>query len=195
MNYFIIGIGGCGNKIVSQGVEAGIISKSKYLLMNSTDKDIPAGYKSIVFSENKDYGCAKNRAASKSLIINWLQNGGADELADIIDETVDCVIIVNSTEGGTGSGAADIICKYLSDDLDIPSVINIPVFGFSESSAGCSNSLKYLKDISENISVLPVSNQKAQKTFDNVGVNTFKTESQVNKNVLEQIKAIIGPEY
>ena len=192
MNYFIIGIGGCGNKIVSQGVEAGIISKSKYLLMNSTDKDIPAGYKAIVFSENKDYGCAKNRAASKSLIINWLQNGGADELADTIDETVDCVIIVNSTEGGTGSGAADIICKYLSDDLDIPSVINIPVFGFSESSAGCSNSLKYLKDISENISVLPVSNQKAQKTFDNVGVNTFKTESQVNKNVLEQIKAIIG---
>ena len=50
MNYFIIGIGGCGNKIVSQGVEAGIISKSKYLLMNSTDKDIPAGYRSIVFS-------------------------------------------------------------------------------------------------------------------------------------------------
>lgn len=191
-NYFIIGVGGCGNKIVSQGVDAGIIAKSSYLLMNSTDKDIPSGYKSIVFSEDKDYGCAKNRAASKTLIIDWLKNGGSDELADLIDESVDCVIVVNSTEGGTGSGAASILCNYIERDLAVPAVINIPVFGFADSATGCKNSIDYMKDICRNVSILPVMNQKAQKSFDNVGVNTFKTEHQVNDVVLEQIKAILG---
>lgn len=191
-NYFIIGVGGCGNKIVAQGVDSGVISKNSYLLMNSTDKDIPAGHKSIVFSEDKDYGCAKNRAASKTLIIDWLQNGGDRVLADMIPETVDCVIVVNSTEGGTGSGAASIICQYCVKDLAVPAVINIPVFGFSDSASGCKNSIDYMKDMCPEVAILPVSNQKAQKTFETVGVNTFKTESQVNLSVLEQIKAVIG---
>lgn len=191
-NYFIIGVGGCGNKIVAQGVDSGIIAKSSYLLMNSTDKDIPQGYKSIVFSDDKDYGCAKNRSASKTLIIDWLQNGGADTLASTIDESVDCVIVVNSTEGGTGSGAASILCKFIENDLAVPAVINIPVFGFADSASGCKNSIDYMKDICPEVAILPVMNQKAQKSFDNVGVNTFKTEHQVNDVVLDQIKAIIG---
>lgn len=191
-NYFIIGIGGCGNKIVQQGVDSGVIEKNNYLLMNSTSKDIPAGYNNVVFSEDQDYGCAKNRAAAKSLITTWLKNGGAETLENTIDETVDCVVVVNSTEGGTGSGAAPIICKYIAEDLQVPAVINVPVFGFADSSAGCRNSLEYMKDFGDNICILPVSNQKAQKTFETIGINTFKTEKQVNGVVLEHIAAILG---
>ena len=191
-NYFVIGVGGCGNKVVSQGVSSGIISKNNYLLMNSTNKDVPDGFKSIIFSDDGDYGCAKNRAASKALFTQWLKNGGADTLSDTIAEDVDCVIVINSTEGGTGSGAADIICKFIAEDLGVPSVINIPIFGFADSTAGCLNSLEYMKDFGENIAILPFSNSKAQKTFETVGVNTFKTEKQVNDLVLKQVAAILG---
>lgn len=191
-NYFVFGIGGCGNKTLVEAMELGIVPKEQACLLNTTKKDIPAKYQedSIIFSNDADaeYGCAKNREASKQLIIQWLKEHGS-ELDEIIPEYIEEVIIINSTEGGTGSGAAPILARYIDEQMNIP-VINIPVLGFNNDVSGMQNTLAYLADISENIAILPVSNAKKNDIEDSN--NFFKIEKYVNEIVLEKLKTIMG---
>lgn len=191
-NYFFFGFGGCGNKIIAEAIERGIIPKEQVALFNTTKKDIPAKLQeeSIIFSNDADaeYGCAKNREASKQLLVQWLKTH-ADELDEMIPEYIDEVIIVNSTEGGTGSGGAPILARYIDEQMNIP-VINIPVLGFNNDISGMQNTLAYLADISENIAILPVSNAKKNDIEDSN--NFFKIEHYVNDIVIEKIKTIMG---
>lgn len=191
-NYFVFGMGGCGNKVLVEAIEQGIVPKEQACLINTTKKDIPSKYQeeSIIFSNDADaeYGCAKNREASKQLIVQWLK-AHAEELDDIIPEYIEEVIIINSTEGGTGSGAAPILARYIDEQMNIP-VINIPVLGFNNDVSGMQNTLSYLADISENIAILPVSNAKKNDIEDSN--NLFKIEKYVNEIVLEKLKTIMG---
>lgn len=191
-NFYVIGIGGCGNKILIQAIEERIVPKENALLINTTKKDIPLKYQSdaLIFSndEEADYGCAKNREASKQLILQWLK-ANADELDERIPESIEEVVVINSTEGGTGSGAAPLLCRYIDEEMNIP-VINIPVLGFNDDVSGMENTLAYLSDISESIALLPISNAKKNDIED---INNFiKIESYVNEIVLDKLKAIMG---
>jgi len=191
-NFFVIGIGGCGNKMLIEAIENRIVSKDNALLINTTKKDIPLKYQSeaLIFSndEEADYGCAKNREASKQLILQYLKNH-AEEFEELIPENIEEVIVINSTEGGTGSGAAPLLCRYIDEEMNIP-VINIPVLGFNDDVAGMENTLSYLSDVSESIALLPISNAKKNDIED---INNFiKIESYVNEIVLNKLKAIMG---
>ena len=191
-NYFVFGLGGCGNKVLARAIREGIVPKEQACLINTTKKDIPVDLQedSIIFSNDADaeYGCAKNREASKQLIVQWLK-ANPDELDKIIPQYIEEVIIINSTEGGTGSGAAPILARYIDEQLNIP-VINIPVLGFNDDVSGMKNTLGYLADIPENIAILPVSNAK-KNDIEDIN-NFFKIEEYVNDIVIEKLKVIMG---
>lgn len=190
-NTFIIGIGGAGNKVVATAIKEGIINKDMSILINTTQKDIPADLldNSLLITEpNSEYGCAKNREASKQILIKFLKSK-AHYIDDMIPEEVEQVIIINSTEGGTGSGAALLLARYIEEEINIP-VINIPIFGFNDDVSGMQNSLSYLSDIPEHIGILPISNSKKNDIED---INNFlRIEQYVNEIIIEKIKAIIG---
>ena len=58
----LIGCGAAGNKAVINFVQSGYMNNDKYdyLLVNSTDKDIPAEYRanSMIFGNNSIGGCS-----------------------------------------------------------------------------------------------------------------------------------------
>ena len=108
----LIGLGAAGNKAAICSVENNIMSIRNTMLINSTLKDIPAEYQNkegaIVHQLFGAYGgCGKERQMSYGLLEETLKRdvlnldgflhvGEADE--------AELVIIVSSTEGGTGSG-------------------------------------------------------------------------------------------
>lgn len=187
---FIFGIGGAGNKVLATAIREGVISKDNSLLVNTTKKDIPADLDNVMYIADADseYGCAKNREASKQLLIKFLKTK-AQDIDEAIPEDIEQVVIVNSTEGGTGSGAAPLLARYIEEELNLP-VINIPIFGFNDDVSGMKNSLSYLTDIPEHIGILPISNSK-KNDIEDIN-NFFRIEQYVNDIIIEKIKVIMG---
>ena len=117
----LIGIGAAGNKAAIAAVENNIISVEKTMLINSTLKDIPAEYQSKKGANVKQYagaygGCGKERNISNKLATSNLASDTLDLntfLGVGTDAEAELVIIVASTEGGTGSGSAPLIGNFI----------------------------------------------------------------------------------
>jgi cell division GTPase FtsZ len=152
MNAKVIGIGAAGNKAAITLIEKGVIPKSGALLLNSTLKDVPAGYKDIATQFSGALGgCGKERDIAKTLVLESLQNGtlSVDGLLDPDDKMV---IIVNSSEGGTGCGSSSILAKYFKEVLKA----NVHMFvftGFEEDGRGLKNTVEYFQDLREDYTV------------------------------------------
>ena len=105
----IIGIGAAGNKAAISAVEDGIDKIENILLVNSTLKDIPSDFKGQTYCFQKAYGgCGKERNKAKQLMLKDLESD-AMKLEQFLgidtDNQAELVVLVSSTEGGTGSSA------------------------------------------------------------------------------------------
>ena len=192
MRVKIIGTGAAGNKGAVCAVKNNIIDVSDVLLINSTLKDIPYDYNGKAVQFYQSYGgCGKERSMSKKLCSTSLQNGtiNLEEFLKVgTEEEAELVIVTTSTEGGSGSGSAPLIAKYIRDVLGI-SVHIYAYTGFEEDARGVKNTVEFFQEMEDTFTVEAVS---LKKYLSETNDNRIKAEELANKEFCEKISVLMG---
>lgn len=183
---FVLGLGAAGNKAVIRAIQLQVIKPAYCVLINSTEKDIPADFKdnSIIIGNNLK-GCGKERNISKNAIITFLK--GNDVFSNI-PKDVDRIVVVTSTEGGTGSGSAPILAKYIRDVVGI----NTSIFaftGFENDARGMKNTISFMKELDDETTIQIVSNKKFLEEADN---NFPKAQQLANDEFCKRLAIMSG---
>lgn len=188
----IIGIGAAGNKAAISAVENNVDKLENILLINSTLKDIPNDYKGRKFCFTDAYGgCGKERQKAKDLMIADLQTD-AMKLEEFLcigtPEKAELVVLVSSTEGGTGSGSVPILAAYIWNVLGIP-VHCFAFTGFEEDGRGLMNTVEYFQEMEEGFTVECLQNSKFMKDCNN---NKIKAEQSANAEFCKKVSILFG---
>lgn len=197
LNLKVIGAGAAGNKAAIELIDSGF-NKDNVTLINSTSRDIPEEFKdiSLIFGAkpNSYGGCGKERELGKKLIIDDMKNG-IIKIDNIVDDSTDVVIIVSSTEGGSGSAVTPILAKYIKEVLGVH-VITVLLFGFNSDVRGMQNSVNICQELQDNYGVIGISNAKF---LDIANGNTLKAEELANKQFANIVRILSGvdiePDY
>lgn len=196
----LIGVGAAGNKAAIEVLEAGIMPAKNIKLFNSTERDIPAAYtadkelfhlfKYRPFGDEEDElsegGCAKEPSRGRVAMVAAIKNGDID-LESMISDSTRLVIIVASTEGGTGSGAAPILAKYF-EATGIP-VHVFGLVGFQDDTKSINNDLEFFKQFgnSEYVTIRTILNDRFKDHTGNYSV----AEKAANKEFLCQMEILL----
>lgn len=192
MKIKLFGIGAAGNKAAINSIEKGIVSRDDVYLINTTTKDIPEEYKVdnssmvIQFSSMFD-GCGKEPKVGMKEMEQSIATGKIDFSSYIDDDTTE-VVIVTSTEGGTGCGASPVIAKYF-DLMNIP--VHVFAFiGFQDEARGISNTLKFFNNISgfDNVILHTIMNDQFLDYKQNYNI----AEAAANDEFATQLQILIG---
>jgi len=187
----VIGCGAAGNKAAIQLVESNYLgSDLSYLLINSTDKDIPNDYRlhSMIFgNETYSGGCGKERTLGKRLLLNDATNG-VRAIDRKIDPECDFVVVCGSTEGGSGSASIPILSKYIKQVLHIP-VIAVLFFGFNDDARGMQNSIEVCQELPEDIGVISICNSKFMSEANG---NKLRAEKLANQHFCNLMRILVG---
>lgn len=190
LNLKVIGAGAAGNKAAITLIGKGF-DKKNVTLINSTSKDIPEEYRdiSIIFGSKSNTlgGCGKERDTGKKLILHDLKTGDVN-LDTIPDPTTQAVVIVSSTEGGSGSAATPIIAKYIKEVLGVPVIVCL-LFGFNSDVRGMQNSIEICQELSEDYGIIGISNSKF---LDACNGNKLKAEQAANDLFVDMIVTLTG---
>lgn len=192
----LIGVGAAGNKASITAVENGIINVKHTMLVNSTLKDIPAEYQNKEGAIVRQYvnaygGCGKERNLSFDLCRDSLMKDtlGLEEFLGIGEETeCELCIIVASTEGGTGSGSAPLLAKYIKESLGVP-VHVFGIAGFEDDVRGMANTVEFFKEMQNNYTVSCIKNSKFLTECNN---NKIKAEKKANEEFCKKISVLMG---
>ena len=186
----LFGIGAAGNKAAIEAVETRVIAKERVSLINTTVKDIPENIKKdnpnmvIKFSSMLG-GCGKEPVKGDKAMFQAIKNKEIDFSA-IINHDTKAVVLVTSTEGGTGCGATPVIARYFA-------ALNIPVhvfafIGFEDELRGVNNTLRFFKELPEGIILHTIDNKK----FLDFTKNYNKAEQAANEEFVSQLEILIG---
>ena len=190
LNLKIIGAGAAGNKAAIALAEKGF-NLNDITLFNSTGKDIPEKFKdsAIIFGNTSDTlgGCGKERETGKKLFLDDLKTG-AVTIDGLLDPDTNAVVIVSSTEGGTGSAITPILAKYIREVLGAPVIVCL-FFGFNSDVRGMQNSIEISQELAENYGVICISNYKF---LDAANGNTLKAEQLANDEFVRIIGILTG---
>lgn len=190
LNLKVIGCGAAGNKAAVNLIDKGF-SANDVVLINSTGKDIPSSHKdiSIIFGASSESlgGCGKEREVGKNLFLQDLKSDNIN-LDAIVDPDTRCVIVVSSTEGGSGSGITPIVAKYVRDVLNIPVIVCL-FFGFNTDVRGMQNSIEICQELDENYGVIGIANSKF---LDMANGNKLKAELLANEEFFHIVKILSG---
>lgn len=184
----LIGVGAAGNKAAIGLIEKGVLPRESVMLLNSTLKDVPAGYKDIAIEfTGANKGCGKERDIAKRIVLDSMKTSSIP-LDNFLDPEDKMVIIVNSSEGGTGCGASSILAKYFKEVLKV----NVHMFvftGFEEDGRGLKNTVEYFQELSEDYVVQGISNRKFLREANG---NKLKAETMANVEFAKRIKILLG---
>lgn len=188
MKIKVIGIGACGNKASISALEQGVLDKEKILLINSTLKDIPEQYRDFAFElQGSEGGCGKERKRSAQLFYNNIVNGDLGQTLDnFITDEDEVVVIVVSTEGGTGSGGANIVAKYLDEEIGIPVHI-FGITGFDEDGRGMENTIEFFQDLSKDYTIETLSNSAYLSSCSNM----LEAEKACNNDFVKKLSILL----
>lgn len=191
LNLKVIGAGAAGNKAAITLSEKEGFNLKDITLINSTPRDIPEKYKnnSIIFGASADTlgGCGKERQVGKSLILRDLKAGNID-IDSIVDPTTKAVIIVSSTEGGSGSAVAPILADYIHRIMNLP-VIIVLFFGFNTDVRGMQNSIEVCQDLNDSYGVIGISNAKF---LEEANGNKIRAEQLANEEFCRIVRILSG---
>lgn len=187
----VIGIGAAGNKAAISLIEQSVINEDNVMLLNSTLRDVPKQYTKLAkqignTANGSSGGCGKERELAKELMLNSLQNESI-RLEGFLDPDDDMVIIVSSSEGGTGCGASIVVAEYISEVLGL----NVSLFvftGFEEDARGLANTVEYFQDLKSTYIIQAISNKKF---LDETG-NKLRAEHEANNAFVSKVKTIMG---
>jgi cell division GTPase FtsZ len=187
MNLF--GVGAAGNKAAIAAIENNVIAEENVKLVNTTVKDIPEKYKMgkdlVVQFSSMLGGCGKEPAKGAKAITDAIL-GNKINFSEMVTEDCREIVIVASTEGGTGCGAAPVIAQYFS-------TMNLPVhvfalIGFQDESRGLNNTLRFFKNLNDNVILHTIMNDQF---LDYTG-NYTKAEEAANMEFVRQLRILTG---
>lgn len=192
----LIGLGAAGNKAAIEAVERGIIPCNNVMLLNSTLKDIPADYitrnGAVCYQFTGAYGgCGKERSRSYELCSATLENDDiklGQFLGVDTDEEAELVVLVSSTEGGTGSGASPLVADYINQVYGLPVHI-FGLAGFEDDVRGMRNTVDFFKDMKDTFAVECISNQRF---LDDAKGNRLKAEALANIEFATKLSVLMG---
>lgn len=192
----LIGLGAAGNKAAIEAVERGIIPCNNVMLLNSTLKDIPADYitrnGAVCYQFTGAYGgCGKERSRSYELCSVTLENDDiklGQFLGIDTDEEAELVVLVSSTEGGTGSGASPLVADYINQVYGLPVHI-FGLAGFEDDVRGMRNTVDFFKDMKDTFAVECISNQRF---LDDAKGNRLKAEALANTEFATKLSVLMG---
>lgn len=192
----LIGLGAAGNKAAITAVENEIMPIKHVMLVNSTLKDIPADYQNKDGANVKQFigaygGCGKERDLSYKLAEDTLKQNalGLEEFLSIgEDNEAELVILVASTEGGTGSGSVPLIANFIRNVYGIP-VHVFGIAGFEDDVRGMRNTVDFFKEMASNFTVECIKNAKF---LGECNGNKIKAEKEANKEFCKKISVLMG---
>lgn len=189
LNLKIVGCGAAGNKALANLVDKGF-SIDQSFFVNSTDVDIPGKYRNnaIIFGKkhNRLGGCGKERSIGKKMLLDDLRTDAA--AIDAIAGKEDAIILVGSTEGGSGSSSIPLLAKYFSEVYHKP-VIVILFFGFNDDIRGLQNSIEICQELSNEYTIIAIDNSSF---LDECNGNRFKAEKAANEKFAEIVGILMG---
>lgn len=193
MNVKLIGIGAAGNKAAINAVENKVIAMDNVMLINSTLRDIPADYKGLKIEYAGSYGgCGKERNIAYELAMKNLQEGVLPLkeflCLDNEDKRAELVVIVNSTEGGTGSGSSVVIGKYIQQVLGIQ-VHMFGFAGFQSDARGLKNTVEWFQELEGDFTVECIENSKFLAECRD---NKIKAEKAANVEFGKKLGILMG---
>ena len=193
MNVKLIGIGAAGNKAAINAVENKVIAMEHVMLINSTLRDIPADYKGLKIEYAGSYGgCGKERNIAFDLAMKNLQEGSIplEDFLCLNDESkrAELVVIVNSTEGGTGSGSSVVIGKYIQHVLGIQ-VHMFGFAGFQSDVRGLKNTVEWFQELEGEFTVECIENSKFLAECRD---NKIKAEKAANVEFGKKLGILMG---
>lgn len=185
----VIGTGAAGNKAVINAIQKDIIDKSMALLINSTLRDIPEVFHDISIKIGGTRGgCGKEREVAAELTVASLQDGTLDRLDSLLQPNDETVIIVSSTEGGSGSGSLPVLAKYYKEIYGMN--IHIILFtGFEDDARGLSNTVDLFRELSEDFTVQAISNKKF---LADANGNRLRAQELANDEFARRLSIITG---
>lgn len=189
----VIGIGAAGNKAAINVVENNILGIENVMLINSTLKDIPMDYKGLKIEYDGSYGgCGKERNIAFDLAMKNLQNGTIP-LKEFLhldnpEKKAELVVIVTSTEGGTGSGSSVVIGKYIQHVLGIQ-VHMVGFAGFQSDVRGLKNTVEWFQELEDDFTVECIQNSKF---LDECRGNKLKAEIAANAEFGKKLGILMG---
>ena len=190
LSFSVIGCGAAGNKAVIDLMDIGY-NPEKIFMLNTTTKDLPAEYKEKVIlfgtSQNRLGGCGKERSLGRSMLLDDLKSGTLN-LDRMVDPNDQAIVLVGSTEGGSGSSSLPILAKYFKQVYD-KNVICVFFFGFDDDVRGMQNSIELCQELTEDYTVIAISNKKF---LDDCDGNKFKAEKAANALFCNVIKVLSG---
>ena len=189
----VIGIGAAGNKAAINVVENKIIDMDSVMLINSTLKDIPADYKGLKVEYKGAYGgCGKERSAAKELVEDNIMNDiiPLEEFLHVNDpkKKAELVVIVTSTEGGTGSGSSVLLGNYIQNVYGIQ-VHMFGFIGFKSDVRGLRNTIEWFQELEDNFAVECIENTKFLEECRN---NKIKAEKAANAEFGKKLGILMG---
>ena len=189
----VIGIGAAGNKAAINVVENHVIDMDSVMLINSTLRDIPVDYKGLKIEFDGSYGgCGKERNIAFDLAMKNLQSGKLPlkEFLHLDDPTkrAELVVIVTSTEGGTGSGSSVVIGKYIQQVLGIQ-VHMFGFAGFQSDARGLKNTVEWFKELEDDFTVECIENAKFLSECRD---NKIKAEKAANAEFGKRLGILMG---
>ena len=189
METMLFGIGAAGNKAAIEVIEEGILPIDRVKLLNTTSKDIADVYKLnsdlvVLFGDGLG-GCGKEPTKGKQSIYDAITSKTVD-LGSMIDPYTKQVVLVTSTEGGTGCGATPMIAKFFE-------AMNLPVhvfafIGFQDEARGINNTLKFFRELSSNVILHTILNDN----FKDYTGSYSKAEDAANKEFAYQLRVLMG---
>lgn len=187
INAKVIGIGAAGNKAAINLIVSEVMPESKILLLNSTLGDVPEEYRHLAVKFNGSEGCGKERDLAGNICLSSIEDGTLICLDELLDPTDELVIVVNSSEGGTGCGSAHIVAGYMKNAMGAD--VHMFVFtGFEDDGRGLQNTIEYFQDIPEDVTVEAISN----KNFLIDTTNRLKAQRAANDEFVKRVRILIG---
>lgn len=191
----VIGLGAAGNNAVIELLKQGILEKKDVLLINSTNKDVPAEYEDISAIYNRAFGgAAKERSAGKELSLDALRNDKefSSRIDSFVEPDTELVEIIVATPGGTGSGGAPVVARYYASVIKKSAPkLKISIFcinGFENDIRELQNTLEFYQEIDPSYTVQTISNKK----FLDCGLTISNSEDAANKAIVDKISIQIG---
>lgn len=185
----VIGCGACGGKIVKDLIDYNIIPINKCMIINSTDQDRPDTPATFINIGRTDQlgGCAKEPSRGYELCKEAIADGRLDLDKFILPDTKK-IYVITSLEGGTGCGSSKLIVPYLSNVAGLP-VHLIAISGFEEDPRGIKNTVQFMKELTDDITVSIICNKKYLKAANG---DKLKAEKMCNKDIINLISILDG---
>ena len=182
----VIGIGAAGNKAAANLIKKNVIERANVMLLNTTLKDIPSEYKDISNQFSSTIGgCGKEPKEGQIAITKAITNHKLD-IGGFFTDSKEPVILITSTEGGTGSGATPVLVNLL---LRMNLCVHVfALIGFNEDARGIKNTMTFFSSLEDGIVLHVIQNAK----FYDFSKNHAKAEQTANDEVANQVAILTG---